>query len=159
MKLALSQTGTIIQFNNGGVDLPQKSKAQNEAKQTMGQAWLYMIAPTVTFLFAYIWDVVRKYFWLYLLYTTFLPLLGFFNFFIFIRPRVVMILTSKPELSLFQAFITAIITKEVTSSSGRRHSIGIAIRRRSQTFKGGIPLQAEVLREEEEKYEIENGLE
>lgn len=112
-------------------------KSHNETRQTFTQAMLYVVALCLTFFFAITIQIMGpEYFWLYVLQGTFVPLLGFFNFFIFIRPRVVMTMQTKPELSFFRACFAAIKAKEVQSPTGRRCSLGINTRRSSQTFSG-----------------------
>lgn len=110
------------------------AKSKTEKQQTVVQALLYVGALLLTFLFAFIWNIVHRYWVIYLLEMTFIPLLGMFNFLIFIRPRIVMIRQCKPELSYFKTFVTAITSKEITL--GRRASISGNIRRSSQLAFG-----------------------
>jgi len=154
-----SQPGINLRNRKKTMNASSKSKAEKE--QTFKQAILYVSALLVTFLFAFIWNIVRTYWVLYFLEMTFVPLLGFFNFFIFIRPRIVMTRQSKPGLSYFRVFIIAITSKEITSSgrSARRSSQMAFGRRSSQTrsllmssdiIAAARIVEAEELKEEEE---------
>eukprot|EP00555_Chaetoceros_dichaeta_P013328 CAMPEP_0198273980 /NCGR_PEP_ID=MMETSP1447-20131203/58721_1 /TAXON_ID=420782 /ORGANISM="Chaetoceros dichaeta, Strain CCMP1751" /LENGTH=109 /DNA_ID=CAMNT_0043967905 /DNA_START=443 /DNA_END=772 /DNA_ORIENTATION=+ len=78
---------------------------------------------------------------------------------------------SKPDMSFFQVFITAITAKEVTSRFGRKASALMTMRRGSQANtgrKGSLVssnamliatqiVQAEESKEEEDEYELEYG--
>jgi len=150
-----------------GTSAPRKS--QNETKQTFTQAILYVMALIFTFFFAFVYNLTRRHYALYLLQVIFMPLLGFFNFFIFIRPRVVMTRQSKPELSFFQAFRIAVTAKEVISPSGRRGSVAMRMRRSCTTNLTGrrsslissdatLAAAARVVQAEDE-HEMEQGLE
>jgi len=127
-------------------------KSRTEIKEVYTQAALYVLVLALTFIFALIWQIVGQHSWLFLIQMTCVPLLGFFNFFIFIRPRVVITRQSKPELSLFRVFITAIISKEITAPSRR----GFSARRRSQAGSlvakdaYAVRMMEEELREEDE---------
>lgn len=145
-----------------------KSKA--ERNQTFVQAALYVLALLMTFLFAFVYQIFRLP-WMYVLEMTFIPLLGFFNFFIFIRPRLIMTRQCKPELSSLQVFVTAISSKEIKPPSRRRGSMISTMRRNtqayygrrsSQTFVGRSSLTshdileaAQIVQKEELKEEIE----
>jgi len=161
--------------STSGTNLHSKKaprKSENETKQTCTQAVLYVMALFLTFVFAFTFQIVRTYFWLYLLEVTFIPLLGFFNFFIFIRPRVVMTMLSRPELSFFQAVYTAVTAKEVVSPAGRRGSMVMTMRRRrscAQTLTGRrsslmssdavLAAAAQIVQADEDERESEHGLE
>ena len=162
-------TQSTLQYKKKKImNTSRESKA--ETKQLVTQASLYVLALCIAILFAFTFQIVGKYFWLYLLQMTFTPLLGFFNFIIFIRPRVVMIRQSKPDLSFFQVFITAITANEVTSRFGRKASTLAITRRGSQTCKPRNSLlmsdtvliasrivQAEESKEEEDEHGLEYG--
>lgn len=129
------QPGTQLQYRNKSMNASEKSKT--ERKETFIQAMLYVVALLMTFFFAFVYQVVsRKHYWVYILQIMFLPLLGFFNFFIFIRPRVYMTRQCKPELSFFRAFFIAVTAKEVKPPAGRRGSVRNRFRRSSQPFLG-----------------------
>jgi len=149
------------------------TKSETEAKQIFTQAMLYVTGLLLTFGGAFIYNVFGHQFWSYLLQWTFLPLLGFFNFFIFIRPRIVMIRQSKPSLNFVQVFITAITSKEVKAPSGRRGSMSMMTKRRgSQTYRRGsltstdtmvaraqLVVEQEAEEFKEEEHSIQKGIE
>jgi len=152
------------------IRMSKPSKSKEETKQMLTQAMLYVMALLITFFFAFLWQIVKTYFWLYLLEVTFTPLLGFFNFFIFIRPRVIMTMQNRPELSFFQAFYTAITAKEIISPSGRRGSMMMTARKScAQTLtrrKGSamssdaiLAAVAKIAQEEDDERDLEHGLE
>jgi len=128
--------GSQLQYRNKTINAPDISKT--ERKETFTQALLYIMALLLTFFFAFIYQIFpggRKQYWLYLLQVSLVPLLGFFNFFIFIRPRVFMTRQCNPELSFFQAFITAVTSKEVKPPA-RRGTVSNRMRRSSLPFTG-----------------------
>jgi len=138
-------------------------KSRNEIKQTFTQAMLYISAMVLTLSFPVLRLLTKEIEWTVLaLQNFFLPLLGFFNFFIFIRPRIVVIMESKPELSHFQAIIIAITTREIVHASGKRTSMVMSIIRQtprgSQISLGQVRAAAK-LAAEEIKEEITLGLE
>ena len=111
------------------------TKSQNEIRQTFIQAMLYISGMILTFVFPalIVFASTDDNIWLiWKLQNFFLPLLGFFNFFIFIRPRVVITMEAKPDLSFFRVLITAITAKEIKPQQAKkRASVGMTVRRRS----------------------------
>ena len=97
----------------------------DDSDETRRQAILYISAFFFTFIFQFLNLILRQIkgrpiFWIWLLGYMFLPLQGFFNFLIFIKPRVIKACKSHPEISLFQAYLIAVTSKERTVVSRRR---------------------------------------
>lgn len=136
------------------------SKSRNEMKQMFTQAMLYMTAIILTFIFPLMTVIAQNKnneLKLWALQNFFLPLLGFFNFFIFIRPRIVIIMQAKPELSYFRVLITAVTAREIKEPSQKRNRLERTVNRTSLFRPHGLVDAARPIVAEESQLETTAG--
>mmetsp|Transcript_12311 Transcript_12311/g.14108 ORF Transcript_12311/g.14108 Transcript_12311/m.14108 type:complete len:602 (+) Transcript_12311:28-1833(+) len=111
-------------YNN---DSSRQSVSRN-TQRTTTQAFLYIAAYFTTFIFCILHQLVysvskKVVFNLYLLQQTTLPAQGFFNFLVFIRPRIQNISKNNPELGYIRVFLEAIRSSGEETQKRRRSSV------------------------------------
>ena len=95
-------------------------------REAMIQCFLYVLAYFVSYLFTTIHHIALKrgqlVYILWILTQVTVPLQGFLNFLVFVRPRVISYLQSDPDLTLAKAFVKAVTSKmdSTTPSLARR---------------------------------------
>ena len=116
----------------------KKSKADRDREEGMTQCILYIMACLVCYIFPLLYHGLNpngsetsKGMILYLLDRIFLPLEGFFNFFIFMRPRVNKIKRRKPYITTFTALKMAIQSKGEIRRLVKRQSLKKVARKNS----------------------------
>jgi hypothetical protein len=98
-----SQRGSISGNGNRG-----RARYAERKKETAWQAFLYVLAYIVTHMFGFVVGIVEQSggtnpFYLILIENFLWPLQGFANVFIFLRPRIISIQKSSPEMYYFTA--------------------------------------------------------
>lgn len=86
----------------------KSSRAERDRKQGMVQAILYILAFIICYFFAFLYQAMTGLnksipFVYFILSKVFTPLQGFFNFFIFVRPRIVNEWHRNPNYTFFEA--------------------------------------------------------
>jgi hypothetical protein len=99
----------------------------DEVTETVNQALLYIAGFLLTYIIPIVNIIVRMrtgkaIVALYLIANFLSPLQGFFNFFIFIRPRLVMLRHSHPNMRFSELLWTAVTSRTETARLGRRRS-------------------------------------
>jgi hypothetical protein len=99
----------------------------DEVTETMNQALLYIAGFLLTYIIPLVNIIVRMrtgkaIIVLYLIANFLSPLQGFFNFFIFIRPRLAMLRHSHPNMRFSKLLWIAVTSRVETARLGRRRS-------------------------------------
>jgi len=116
-----------------------RQNASQKTQRTTTQAFLYIAAFFVTFIFSLIFQLVYSISRtiipvLFILQQTTMPAQGFFNFLVFIRPRIQNALQKNTKASFYSAFLEAIksrgedpnMARRRRSSIGRRSTVRIS---------------------------------
>lgn len=120
---------SLIELYQAEKKKKKSSRAERDRKEGMTQAILYILAYILCYFFPMVYQSMvglnkKVPFIFYILSKIFYPLQGFFNFFIFIRPRIVNRMRRHPEYSFFKAVKRAIQSRgEDPSKAQRRRTL------------------------------------
>ena len=111
--------------NGLGTDTSSRLRPESRNERVaMTQCFLYVMAFFMSWIPGGFYRVVltfdKNIFSLWVITQFFSPLQGVFNFLVFIRPKVQLVLRSDPSLSLFRAFINAVRTKDLEEETRRQ---------------------------------------
>ena len=162
-------------FNKSSARPTRSNNSRLQSRVILHKAILYSLAYLCTYIFPFVtsiqyWAGYQTSSTLKILTSTFFPLQGFFNFLVFIHPKVTNTKRTK-KLSWFQSFVTALKSRGDKNKRGGRSQLrsgGKKSKSKNKTSKNTSAVGAPRLRQkqkkmtdspqEEEKVEIESSL-